>query len=126
MIRDDELVYRGFGVRLRVQFERFHRMNPQVFQMFKMLARQMQATGRVRYSGKNIAEKMRWDYNIATRGDVFKFNNNFIAIYVRLLIHRYPKEFVGFFQLRRVGPRWGFSDEDLEAYATKREEDDDL
>ena len=124
MIRDEEVIYRGFREKTVGDFKIFHPLNPHVFRTFKELARQMKATGRTRYSGRNISEKMRWDYNLATAGNDFKLNNNFVAIYVRLLIFRYPKEFVGFFQLR--SNRGGYSDADLEADATKREDDDDL
>ena len=78
-----------------MRFFRFHRTNPHVFRSSKSWRRQMKATGR-KIRGRTIIEKMRWDYDIKTTGDVFKINNDFVAIYVRLLIHRYPKDLMGF------------------------------
>jgi hypothetical protein len=120
MTDPDEPVFRDFSLRTRLKFERFHRPNPQVFAAFKTEARKMKAEGHRRYSGQNIVERMRWDHRTPTRTlDEFKLNNDFVAIYVRLLIHRYPKEFTGFFELRKVGPKTDF-------YSTSLDEGDDI
>ena len=95
----------------RLRFFRFHRNNPHVFRKFKELAFAMKATGRTDYSARTIIEKMRWDYDINTTGDVFKINDDFVPMYVRLLIHRY-RQFDGFFELRVVRSRGRRSDEE--------------
>ena len=120
MIDRDEPVFRDCKPESRVKFELFHRANPHVFEAFKAEARKMKAEGHVKYSGQNIIERMRWDTKIpTTTRDQFKLNNDFVALYVRLLIHRYPKEFTGFFELRKMGALTDF-------YATSLDGDDDL
>ena len=108
---NDDPVFRGYPLSVRRRFERFHRDNPHVFRKFKELAFAMKATGRERYSARTIVEKMRWDYDINTTGGVFKINDDFVPIYVRLLIQRYP-EFAGFFELRIVRSRGAISDDE--------------
>jgi hypothetical protein len=120
VIDRDEPVFRDCRPRNRIRFELFHRANPQVFAAFKAAARKMKSEGHMRYSGQNIIERMRWDTKTPTKThDEFKLNNDFVALYVRLLIHRYPKEFTGFFELRKMGAKTDF-------YATSPDQDDDL
>jgi hypothetical protein len=110
---DDDNAFRGYPAHFRRRFERFHRENPHVFRKFKELAFAMRATGRTRYAARTIIEKLRWEYDIKTTGEVFKINDNHIAMYARLLIHRYP-QFEGFFELRVVRSRGWRSDEERE------------
>lgn len=86
-------------------FKKFHLANPEVFREFKRLAFQMKTTGRESYGAQSIVEVLRWHRNIETTGDEFKINNNFVALYARLMIHYHP-EFRGFFELRKVVCRW--------------------
>jgi hypothetical protein len=111
MTKSDDDVFRGYPSSVRKRFESFHRDNPHVFRKFKELAFAMKDTGRTQYSARTIIEKMRWDYDIGTTGGVFKINDDFVPIYVRLLIQRYP-DFVGFFELRVVRSRGAISDEE--------------
>ena len=110
---DDLPAFKGYKLRDVRRFETFHRANPHVFRKFKELAFAIKATGRLRYAARTITEKIRWDHDINTVGEVFKLNDNFIAFYVRLLIHRYP-EFDGFFELRRVRMLGRLSEEERE------------
>ena len=92
------------------RFTEFHQGNPHIYTEFKALAYKMMATGRTRYSGRTIIEVMRWHYDLKTKGDVFEVNDDFVPIYVRVLIHNHP-EFFGFFELRRVRSKGIKSDE---------------
>ena len=92
------------------RFKKWHHTNPHIYRQFERLAFKMKGTGRDRYSARTIFEKMRWDYDIKTVGDVFEINGDFVPIYVRLLIHRRP-EFDGFFELRVVRSRGVSSEE---------------
>lgn len=47
---------------------------------------------------------MRWDSDLSTKDDVFKISNDYIALYARLMVYRYP-EFEGFFELKRMKPK---------------------
>lgn len=108
---NDLPAFKGYPKRMIRRFEDFHRDNPHVFRKIKELAFAIKATGRTRYAMRTIIEKMRWDHDINTVGEVFKFNDNHISFYVRLLIHRYP-EFDGFFELRKVRMIGAMSDEE--------------
>lgn len=83
------------------RFELFHERNPQVYEEFKLLANQMIDTGRKRYGAWTLMNVIRWNADLTTRGDVFKINNNFIALYARKLIAE-DEKFEGFFEIRRL------------------------
>lgn len=102
--------YADYPSNVVVRFKTFHQKNPHIYKEFTALAYDMRNTGRTRYSGRTIIEKMRWDYDIKTKGDVFKVNDDFVPIYVRVLIHERP-EFETFFELRRVRSKGIISDE---------------
>lgn len=61
----------------------------------------MKATGKTFYSGYTLFYHMRFEVDLETKGDPFKINNDFIPIYVRLLIYRRP-EFEDWFDLREI------------------------
>ena len=86
---------------LLMKFKRYHTDNPHVYEAFRKCAFEMRDTGRTKYSAKNIVEKIRWDYDIANTHDTFKINNDFIAIYARLLVYHWP-QFEGFFEFRTM------------------------
>lgn len=109
----------GYPSNVVARFKTWHHQNPHIYEQFKTLANQMRVRGRQRYSARTIIEKMRWDYDIKTTGDVFEINGDFVPIYVRLLIHDHP-EFAGFFELRVIRSRGVFSDEQL-----RREEEEE-
>jgi len=88
---------------LLVKFKRYHRSNPHVYESFKSNAYLMKRTGRKKYSAWTIINKMRWDEDLKTTGGEFIINNNYIALYARLLITFHP-EFLNFFDLRPMKP----------------------
>jgi hypothetical protein len=100
------------------RFKKWHQANPHVYREFARLATLMK-TKRTKYSARTIIEKMRWDYDIQTTGDVFEINGDFVPLFVRLLIHHRP-EFASFFELREVRSRGAFSDEQR-----RREDEED-
>ena len=126
---DDEALA-GYKTHSVERFFRFHRNNPHVFGRLKEIAREMRAAGWKRYGIRRIMEVMRWERERKTRGEVFKINCNFIPMYARLLIARYPVEFTGFFELRRIRSLGRFSDEERFRRAAigmnTNEEDSDL
>jgi len=95
----DDLFAR-YDTNIKNRFKKYHAENPHVYETFKKLAFKMLGTGRKKYSARTIFEVMRWDRDVKTTGDVFKIGNDFIPIYVRLLIYHYPIEFSEFFELR--------------------------
>ena len=80
-------------------FSAFHRANPHVFRALRQLAMDMKAKGHQRYSINGLFEVLRWHYAMATNGDDFKLNNNYRALYARLLMERVPL-LLNFFHLR--------------------------
>ena len=81
------------------KFISFHRNNKDIFDLFVSNSWGMAMSGRKRYSAWTIANKIRWDKDIQTIGDEFKINNNYIALYARLVMARVPA-LKGFFNLR--------------------------
>lgn len=90
---------------LLAKFKEFHAANPKVMEKFLAYARLIRQRGFKKYSAWTIVNVIRWEEDLATSGDVFTINNDFIAIYARLVIHNYPDEFTGFFELRSMKPR---------------------
>lgn len=82
------------------RFKSFHSKNQHVYEEFKKLAFEMRETGRKKYSARTLVEVLRWHRDLKTSGDVFEINNDFVSIYVRLLIYHHH-EFLGFFDIRR-------------------------
>lgn len=87
------------AVSVRSRFERFHRANPAVYDLFRRFAREAMASGRERFSADAILHRIRWYVAIETKGD-FKCNNDCAAFYARMLIAEQPA-FAGFFELRK-------------------------
>lgn len=85
------------------KFKMFHQDNPHVYEAFRDCANVLWRVGRRKYSSRLIIDKIRWDYDSTNTGDLFKINNDFIAIYGRLLIYHEPK-FADFFELRTMKP----------------------
>ena len=89
---------------LLARFKTFHLANPSVYETFRDKAEMMLRTGRKKYSAWVIVQVIRWESDLRTMGDVFKVNNDFIALYARLLIWREPR-FEDFFELRQMKPK---------------------
>jgi hypothetical protein len=116
---------------LLAQFFNFHRANPLVFREIVKRANEIKAAGWDSYAMRIIVESIRWDFDRrvrvvkATKSDVFKINDHYVPMYVRLLIGRYP-EFDGFFELRAANGHGWFSEEERFRRAAAGLEDDDL
>jgi hypothetical protein len=82
------------------RFWEYHIENPWVYGAFKRLAHKM-ARVRDRYGAPSIIQKIRWDHDVTTRGDSFKINNDYGALYARMLIAE-DSSFEDFFELRRM------------------------
>jgi hypothetical protein len=78
------------GASIQERFESFHALNPWLLTELEKLAQQMLDAGRTRLSIETLVGRIRWDYDIATRGDTFRVNDHFTSRYVRLMIERNP------------------------------------
>lgn len=81
--------------------ERFHEMNPRVYEILVRLARQAKAKGRDHCGIRMLWEVMRWEIFISTTDDAsdFKLNDHYTSWYARFIMAREP-DLIGFFRLR--------------------------
>jgi len=95
-------VFHGLSEARVKEFFKFHNENPEIYQLFKQFAKEMRDTGRSKYSSKAIMERIRWHYDIRARGrEEFKINNNYTAMYPRIMIVD-DNSWLGFFNLRKL------------------------
>ena len=80
------------------RFHIFHSRNPHIYRNLHALALHAKRLG-LKYSINALYEKLRWDYGVATKGDAFTLNNNYRALYARMLMDRSP-ELAGYFETR--------------------------
>lgn len=85
---------------IKRRFNRFHRKNRHIFELFVTFARQLMATRR-RGSAKLILERMRWEAFVGTENDNLKIENDFSSRYARLAMRKYP-ELKGFFHTSKL------------------------
>jgi hypothetical protein len=97
-------LFDGYPASVRNRFRQFHAENPRVYELFRERAFQMRRV-RERYSARTIIEVIRWHFDVASSGDVFEINGDFVPLYARLLIYHHPEEFIDFFELRCVRSR---------------------
>jgi len=94
----DPVLPQGQALTIDQQFLHFHRANPHIYGNLKALALNAARKGQ-KFGIKALFEILRWQYAQASRGDQFKLNNNYTALYARMLMHREP-ELSGYFETR--------------------------
>jgi hypothetical protein len=77
----------------------FHQDNPEVYSLCVALAREALAVGRRKIGMKMVWERARWDFYIRTTDDTYKLNNNYTALYARLIMKQ-ESDLAGVFDLR--------------------------
>lgn len=82
------------------RFEAFHKRNPQVYRALRDMALELRRRGHRQYGIKALFEVLRFNTAMQTHGDTFKLNNNYTALYARLLMDNEP-ELEGFFETRQ-------------------------
>jgi hypothetical protein len=80
-------------------FWKFHEDNPDIYDRLKTLALQLKNAGRNRYGIGALFEVIRFHQNIQTTDPDYKLNNNYRALYARLLMEEFP-QLSGFFATR--------------------------
>jgi hypothetical protein len=75
--------------RIEKAFAAFHRVNPAVYRWLERKALALQAKGVRHFGIATLYEALRCE-EMETRGDSFKLNNSYRALYSRLLIYRHP------------------------------------
>lgn len=89
------------ATKIEHHFARFHRKNPQVYQMLERRALDLWHARRPKRIGiRMLWEVMRYDAKLTTEGgEGFKLNDHCCPLYARLLIHHHP-EWSGVIELR--------------------------
>jgi len=98
---NDASLFHNIDIGLLGRFNKYHKANPHVYAEFVKQATEMKKHAS-KCSAWLIIAKIRWDHKVkAGDGEEFKINNDYIAIYARLLIYNLP-EFEGFFELKEM------------------------
>ncbi len=95
----DSAIFDGIDENLLQKFKKYHMTYPEVYREFKKLAYKMIGI-RKKYSAWTIINVLRWNFDLKHE-EPFKINNDYIALYARLLIY-HDSQFEGFFELRTM------------------------
>jgi hypothetical protein len=80
-----------YGKTIRQTFEDFHKKNPQVFQIFCDLAiQEIEQYNAKKVSHQFIGERIR-RMRIGDTGDFFKINQNYLQLYGKMFVRKYPQ-----------------------------------
>jgi hypothetical protein len=91
--------------RIAAAFATFHAENPWVYRRLRDLALAVRRAGVHHYGISGLYETLRYEMHLeATDVDGFKLNNNYRALYARMLAQNEP-ELETFFQFRERKPR---------------------
>jgi hypothetical protein len=86
---------------LLTKFERYHRNNPHVYDLFKRYAFAIIQRGIRRTSVWLIMNRIRWEMTVETYGDEFKICNDYFALYARMFVVENP-DYRDLFQLKTM------------------------
>lgn len=86
------------------RFREFHEANPEVYVRLVNLADKLRGRGRESYGMKSLFEVLRWHRAMETTGSDFKLNNNYTALYARLIMCN-ESRLQGFFRTRESSPQ---------------------
>ena len=91
--------------RIAVKFETFHNDNPWVYQRLRDLALAVRRAGVSNYGIGGLYEALRYEMFLGARDEEgFKLNNNYRALYARMLAQN-EKELEDFFRFRQRKPQ---------------------
>jgi len=86
----------------QLQFESFHRQNPQIYKELVRLARIAKDAGMKTMGIRMLWEVTRWNLTVTTRSsDRFKMNDHYHSRYARLIMKE-EKDLEGIFKLRII------------------------
>ena len=89
------------GVSIDKAFREFHKENKEVYKWFKNYFYYFKGRGKKHISAKLIAECVRQEPTLRTRGELFKLDNCFVSRYARLFVRDYPR-YKNCFEFRRL------------------------
>lgn len=88
------------GKSIQASFNEFHRLNPEIYEEYKILALKAIKAGHKRISSNMIINVIRWEFFISTKPTLFdkpgkhskyKINNDYSSRYARLFAHDFPQ-----------------------------------
>lgn len=92
----------GIDKSLLRRFQSFNEENKWIYYEFRKRSFEMVRSGKSRYGAWAIINSIRWEKDIATKGnETFKINNDFISLYARMLAYHHP-QFLLFFNFRKM------------------------
>jgi len=84
---------------LRAKANAFHKVHPEVWDLFVKFAFEQIRAGAKHSGSKAIFERIRWEVSLRSEPGEFKVNNNYAPLYARRFHRVYP-EHDGFFRTR--------------------------
>lgn len=89
--------------KIEQDFLAFHSEHPEVYAQLVRLARQWTAAGKAKLGIKTLFEKLRWEWHINGLEDSngYKLNNNYTALYARLIM-KTEDDLDGLFEVRSL------------------------
>jgi hypothetical protein len=86
--------------RIQTEFQTFHNEHPEVYTRLVRLARTWQANGSAKLGIATLFEVLRWNSHLnPDKAGGYKLNNNYRALYARLIMDQEP-DLEGLFELR--------------------------
>jgi hypothetical protein len=89
------------GDDLKQRWWDWHKKNPHVWKLFEKFTLMAISKGHRNLSAWLVVNRIRWETSIETQGDDFKISNDFIALYARYFMHKYP-QYNGFFRTKQM------------------------
>jgi hypothetical protein len=86
--------------RIELEFKEFHLEHPEVYNELVKLARTWQSNGSDKLGIATLFEVLRWNSHLNPQRDSgYKLNNNYRALYARLIMEQEP-DLNGLFEIR--------------------------
>lgn len=86
--------------RIELDFKEFHANHPEVYEQLIKLARTWKANGTAKLGIATLFEVLRWNSHLnANKDGGYKLNNNYRALYARLIMEQEP-DLANLFEIR--------------------------
>ena len=89
------------GISINEAFRKFHKSNPLAYTWFKNYFYYFKGRGKKRIPAKLIAECMRQEIKLKTKGSEFKIDNSLVSNYARLFVKDFP-QYAKYFEFRKL------------------------
>ena len=86
---------------LKSKWWEWHKKNPQICELLDKFTFHAINKGHKKMSAWMIINRVRWETSVVTYGNPFKISNDYISMYARYFMHRYP-QYKGFFRTKTI------------------------